>query len=256
MKRSFGLILMGFLGAAALAATGRADDSAAVPDDANESDDLVALIARVQEAYGGQEALDAFEGFRARGKVLSLADGVNGRLRLELSLAGDLRTEIVYPQRTEVRILAGPLGWNGGRRHQRVSAPKMAASMRLQYHRLAAPFELVRESIGKLAREDDSPEGWIRIRRDWNSNERTIYEIDPETGRILRITGEVGSGDDTLLFETSSHDFREINGVLFPFRMTTIVGGQVAAETILDRLVPEGDFPPTTFLPAGAAGDM
>lgn len=217
--------------------------------------DTAAILDRVADAYGGREALTAVEGFTAHGKVLSLADGLTGKLQLELSLNGDLRSEIRYPHRTETRILAGTMAWSGGEHAQRPAERDMNISMRLQYHRLVAPFELAATDAGDLVREDPSPEGYVRLRRDWGASSRTIYEIDPETWRVVRTRGEIGEGDGVLLFETESNDFREVDGIWFPFRMTTTVSGHTAAETILDRLT-TGGYDPRRFLPSGGVGDM
>jgi hypothetical protein len=215
-----------------------------------------AALAAVMDAYGGRDRLLAAEGYRVEGRVLSLADGVNGTLDLELALDGSMRAELRYPGRTEVRILAGALAWHGGSRRQRPAEPDMADSMRLQYHRLAAPFELAESSAADLADEGDSPEGWIRLRREWGERTSTLYEIDPGTGMIQRVRGMLGEGEDAIEFVADSADFRDIEGVLFPFRITTYVGDHVAAETILDRVEPEDRFPPGTFLPAGTRGDL
>jgi len=223
---------------------------------ADEPGDTAAILERVIAAYGGREALAAVAGFQAEGKVLSLSDGLTGRLQLELSLNGDLRSVIRYPHRTETRILAGTMAWSGGEHEQRPAERDMNISMRLQYHRLVAPFELAVAEAGDLVREDASDEGYIRLRRDWGSASRTIYEIDPDSWYVMRTRGEIGEGEATLLFETESNDFREVDGVLFPFRMTTTVAGHTAAEVILDRVTTGGDYDPRRFLPSGGAGDM
>jgi hypothetical protein len=218
-------------------------------------DDVDAVLARVRSAYGGTEALAAFAGFEARGRILSLADGISGRVRMHVAVGGDLRTEITYPERTEIRILAGPLAWSGGRRNQEPASRDMLTSMKLQFHRLVAPFELADAAPEDFAGKGTSAEGWTRLGRDWGGNLRTIYDVDQE-GLVRRVTGEMGTGDDQLSFETESHDFRDVAGMPFPFRMTTIVAGHPAAETILDRVEPRTSFEPDTFLPRGAAGDM
>jgi hypothetical protein len=240
-----GLALTG-LALSGLALTGLARADAGIP----------ALQEQVATAHGGREALHDIQGFEARGRILSLADGLNGRLDWEVSRKGDLRARIEYPNRWEVRILSGRLAWHGGKLVQRPSGSDMTASMQLQYHRLVAPFEFVEADPAELALDGLSPEGWIRVVRTWDEDVRTIYEVEAETGRILRVIGEIGSGETTLSFVTESHDFREVEGVLFPFRMTTRVAGQAAAETILDRVEVRQRFAPGTFLPEGVAGDM
>lgn len=215
------------------------------------------VIAAVVEAYGG-DALAVCDGFRTRGRVLSLVDGSSGKLREAVSLDGSFRAEIRYPGREEIRVLAGRLAWNGGRRRQVLSGTEMADSMRLQFHRLAAPFELASMDPAELESLAPSEEGWHRVQRHWNDRTRTIYEVDPESGRIRRIRGEVGQGDDVLEFVSETNDFREIDGVLFPFRVTTVVAGEPAAETILDRVLLESDFGAEEFRPdgSGTGGDI
>ncbi|MGQ0723377.1 MAG: hypothetical protein ACT4PE_17655 [Candidatus Eiseniibacteriota bacterium] len=220
-----------------------------------EPADPTEVVARVIEAHGG-EALDGVTGFRARGSVLSAADGLSGKVRIAVRLDGALRVEIRWPQREEVRILAGRLAWHGGSARQRPADREMADSMRLQLHRLAAPFELAGLPADSLEALEPSPEGWSRIARRWDARTRTVYEVD-DTGRIRRILGELlTGGDDTMDFLTESSDFREVEGVLFPFRTTTVIQGEAATETILERVTLEENFAADEFSPAGAPGEI
>jgi hypothetical protein len=213
------------------------------------------VVARVVEAHGG-EALDGVTGFRARGSILSASDGLSGRVRLSVRLDGALRVEIHWPQREEVRILAGRLAWHGGTARQRAADREMTDSMRLQLHRLAAPFELAGIPADSLEALEPSPEGWSRIARRWDARTRTVYEVD-DAGRIRRVTGELGTeGDDTMDFVTESTAFREVEGILFPFRTTTVIQGEAATETILERVTLEDDFAADEFSPAGAPGEI
>jgi len=167
-----------------------------------------------------------------------------------------MRQEIRYPNRTEVRVLAGALAWHGGPRRQRPASRAMRDSMRLQYHRLAAPFDLAAAEPGDLTDEGDTAQGRIRLRRRWDNRTSTIYEIDPESGLVIVVRGEIDDLDGFLEFVAEASDFRDVDGIPFPFRLTTLVSGQVAAETILDRVVPETDFEPGAFLPVGTASDL
>lgn len=243
------------------AAAAAADDETDVADQADAAIDadlapIAAILDQLAEAYGGRDALSEFPGCRARGKVLSLSDGVSGTVRMDLSLEGDLRTEIKYPHRNETRILSGRMAWSGGPNRQRLAGKDMAASMLLQYHRLVAPFELAATDPADLEADGHSEEGWVRLRREWGREARTFYEIDPETGFVRRVRGEIGEGSDVIRFETESNDFRKVDGIIFPFRMTTTVGGHAGAEIILDRVVREDRFDPQRFVPSGSAGDM
>jgi hypothetical protein len=213
------------------------------------------VVARVVDAYGG-EVLGGVTGFVARGTVLSTADGLSGKIRVSVRLDGAMRVEIRWPQREEIRILSGPLAWHGGPVRQRPSDRVMTDSMRLQFHRLAAPFELAGVAADSLETLEPSPEGWSRIARRWDARTRTVYEVD-DSGRIRRVTGElVTDGEDTMDFATESSDFREVEGILFPFRTATVIQGEAATETILERVTLEADFASDEFTPAGSAGEI
>jgi hypothetical protein len=242
------LVLVGLL-----AGEARAEDAPPAPGDAGRVGETIALVT---EAYGGIERIDASFGWHMRGRVLSVADGVNGTLELAVALDGSLRLEIRYPNRTEIRVLAGVLAWHGGARRQRPASRPMTDSMRLQYHRLVAPFDLVAAEPGELVDEGDTPDGHIRLRREWNARISTVYEVDPESGLVMVVRGEIEDEDGFLEFVAEASDFRDVEGIPFPFRITTFVADQVAAETILDRVTPEADFEPGLFLPAGTAADL
>jgi hypothetical protein len=218
--------------------------------------DVPSLLRKVGEAYGGSAALAECRAFRARGKIVSFTDDLNGTITISVSLEGAMRVEIRYPSRTETRILSGKLAWDGGEHRQRPSDRRMAASIRLQYHRLVAPFELAAADAAALEPDGRSDEGWIRLRRRWTEGFSTTYEIDPDSGRIPRTRSVLATEDGDLEFVSESYDFREVDGLRFPFRTTTWIGGRVAAETIFDRVTIEDEFPPTTFVPENSGGDM
>jgi hypothetical protein len=185
-----------------------------------------------------------------------MATGVTGRVELAVALDGSFRSEARYPDRTEVRILRGPMAWSGGAGRQPFAPRDVADPIRLELHRLAAPFELIAAPDGELVAEGETEEGWTRVARRWDDRTRTVYEIDAD-GRIRRIHGEIAGADGTpLRFDSEAHDFREVSGVLFPFRTTTIAGGQIAAELVLERVTPVREFGSDEFRPTDAAGDI
>lgn len=249
MRRLAALPLM----ALTLLAGGPAAPGAAL---AADSADLEAIRAKVRAAYGG-EAAGALRGFKARGRILQMATGVGGKLELSVALDGALRTEIRYPDRTEVRILRGPLAWSGGAARQPLAPREMADAIRLQYHRLAAPFELIAAPEAELVLEGRSEEGWLRVARRWDDRTRTVYEIDPGSGRIRRIRGELAdAAGGVVRFDSESHDFREVSGVSFAFRATILADGEISSEIVLERVTLVRDFEASEFRPADAAGDI
>lgn len=218
--------------------------------------DPESLQRKVHAAYGGEAAAD-LRGFRARGRILQVDTGMSGKVELSVTLDGSFRSEIRYPDRTEVRILRGPLAWSGGAGRQPLAPRDVADAIRLQFHRFAAAFELIAAPAAELAAEGSTDEGWARVARRWDDRTRTVYEIDPDSGRIRRVRGEITGPDGTVVpFESEAHDFREVSGVTFPFRTTTIADGEIASEIVLERVSIVREFGATEFRPTDAAGDI
>ncbi len=245
--------LLRALGALALAGLLAAIGS---PGPVRADDSLGDSLDAVFRAYGGRERLLAFPGFHARGKVLSLKEGIGGTCRISVSLGEGMREEIRDPRRTEIRILAGQLAWTGGGRRQRPAPPGAADAIRLRYHELAAPFELLSVPLDSLRATGVSGEGWYRIERNWDERLTTTYEVDLETGHVVRVRGTAGSGDEAQEHIVELTDFRRVDGVLIPFRSTAFEDGEAVAEIVLERVREESEFPPEEFVPAGGTGDL
>lgn len=210
------------------------------------------LLEKVVGAYGGERALSQVVVLRETGRVGSKMRGVEGELLRVYRSPGDLRVEISYPgTEREVRVLSGKNGWRQGRP---VSGPPFDA-MVLQAARLALPRNLL-EAAGKV-------EDLGAVQRDGRSLRVLSFplgegismrvEIDPATGRILRSAGRSESGrggmPGGIEFITEYGDFREVDGVLFPFREKNIAMGTHTGDTVLDRIeilaaAPEGSFRP------------
>jgi hypothetical protein len=250
--------LVGLLLAGAIESAGQDSAGTATEQTQAKPSPTVELVVA---AYGGREALTAFAGFTARGKILSMTDGLGGTVETKLLLDGSLRSEIRYPSRAEVRILSGALAWNGGRRKQSVSSRSMKEAIRLQYHRLAAPFEFASASASELIEEGNTKEGWIRLRREWSPTLSMTYDVDPKSGFVRRTTGRSGEGSGKIELVTEMDDFRKVESehgaVLFPFRAVTLISGEAVSKITLDRIEERADFSPPTFLPEGSAsGDF
>jgi hypothetical protein len=77
--------------------------------------DLDALVAKVVDTYGGSAAWAKVTSIDAKGRVDPSMRKGPGAMTRSWSGAGNLRVEIVYPDKTEVRALADGKGTNNGR---------------------------------------------------------------------------------------------------------------------------------------------
>jgi len=210
------------------------------------------LVAKAVRAYGGEKVLSRAAAVRQEGRVTSRMRGVEGEILRVFRYPGDLRVEIAYPGvEKEVRILNGKKGW---RQERPVSGPPYDA-MVLQAGRLALPRNLLDaggkvEDLGIAEREGKTVHVLSFHLADGMSMR---VEIEPDSGRILRSVGRSENGMKSMPggieFVTEYEDFREVDGVLFPFRERNFAMGHHTGDTVLTRIeflqtVPEGSFRP------------
>ena len=209
------------------------------------------LVVLSIDAYGGEVALAGASRMIQTGIVTStMRSGASGRIVRLYERPVRLRVGIEYPQgESETRILDGGRGWrNGG-----VASGPMYQAMLLQAARLGLPailleFQASLQDLGEIERAG------VRLRAvglEFHQGLTVTAEIEPETGRILRSAGTISGADGrpALSFATEYSDFREIDGVLVPFREVNYAQGRRTGETQLDSVeflqeIPAGSFRP------------
>jgi hypothetical protein len=145
-----------------------------------------------------------------------------------------LRIEIVYPARTELRVLDGDHGTNNGKE---VSGPGLDA-MKLQAARLALPLLLIEK---RASLHDAGMDGSFRVIEVPLSASLTVtIDIDPKTWHIVRSTGKTSGMD----FVVDYNDFRRVDGLLFAFSESGMAQGTPTAKTTLDAIVINGPATP------------
>ena len=178
-----------------------------------------ALVDKVIDAYGGSAAWAKVKSIAATGRVVPAMRKGDGAMTRTWRGNDNLRVEIVYPDKTETRVLENGKGTNNGRES---SAMELAA-MRLQAARLALPLLLA----GKNVRQSGANELEIAL------GDMTITaEIDPASGHIVRSTGHAGQ----MAFTTVYSDFRTVNGLLIPFHEENSAMGMKTADIFLEKV--------------------
>lgn len=187
--------------------------------------DLHALVAKVVDTYGGSAAWAKVTSIEAKGRVdPSMRKGPGAMTRNWT--AGNLRVEIVYPDKTEVRALENGKGTNNGRE----SSAMELDGMRLQAARLALPRLLSDEkaSLRDLGTKDNIRSVEIAL----DAPLSVTVDIDPATGRIVRSVGRAKE----LAFTTVYSDFRMVSGLLIPFHEENSAMGMKTADIYLETV--------------------
>jgi hypothetical protein len=72
--------------------------------------------------------------------------------------------------------------------------------------------------------------------------------LDAETYLIaMRIEKRGGAGGKALQVQTRYDDYRPVDGVLFPHRITVVVDGRIVQQTIIENIEPNPPLTPETF---------
>ena len=188
--------------------------------------DLDALVAKVVDAYGGSAAWAKVTRIEATGRVVPAMRKGDGAMTRSWTGAGDLRVEIAYPDKTEVRVLEGGKGTNNGRQS---NAMELAA-MKMQAARIALPRLLAekRASLRDLGSKDDIRSIEIPLEAPMT----VTIDIDPATGRIVRSTGRSGE----MAFATAYGDYRTVHGLLVAFHEENSAMGMKTADIVLEKV--------------------
>lgn len=192
------------------------------------------VVASVLKEYGGAAAWQKVTTIRETGTVVPAMGSGNGATTRSWQKPDKLRIEIVYPTRTELRVLDGDHGTNNGKE---VTGPGLDA-MKLQAARLALPLLLVEK---RASLHDGGMRDGFRIIEVPVSASLTVgMDIDPKTWHIVRSTGKTTGMD----FVVDYNDFRRVDGLLFAFTESGMAQGTPTAKTTLDAIVINGPATP------------
>ena len=227
--------------------------SALTATPAAAADDAGVLIDSVFSAYGGWTRLSTITGYRAQGKILTgHEESEKPTLRL-LVRPARFKVVIEHPGRNEVRLLDGAKGWRSGSGPALVEAVGvMLDSMVLQAARANLPWILAERRADVKVGDPMVLIGG----RSLTSLVLPLSEgltvtafVDPTTHLIDRVITQLDRPAMTTGFEARFSDFREVEGIRFPFREENFASGVHTATTqivtvTLNPKISETDFRP------------
>lgn len=216
------------------------------PAAASGADEVLDLLKKSVDAYGGETALEKLV-FRESGKLTATMRGKAGTIKRIYQRPDRLRVEVSLPgEAVEVRVLDGQKGWRQG---QEASGMPFDA-MVLQAARFALPLNLLKRR-GELKDLGTVKRGGTEVRvfeLPLGGPLSVTAEIDPATGRIVRSTAKSAGGMGAMSmsvggtpgggveFATTYADFRKVDGVLFAFREGNFAMGQHTGDTIIEKV--------------------
>jgi hypothetical protein len=220
--------------------------------------DLADLLNTITAAYGGSDAVSRLESYRAEGSVHRAA-GSSGVFIRDYRAPDRMKVEIGYPDRSELRVVIGNRAWRGSRSGIEPVEGPMRTAMWYQLLRSELPGVLMRnhdrlEDRGIVEHEGGSHR--LLVLR-WSEGIEMRYWVEDGSNRVTHVESTLSVGPGQAVFATAFADFREIDGVLFPFTEKNYASGRHVAETRIERLIldPEGLPPIDPPEDVGAAPD-
>lgn len=204
--------------------------------------DSEAVIERVMEAYGGVEAVRRIGSHRQEGMLVAVRGGLHGRL-YRISTAPDRLSILVeYPSRAELRILEGDRAWRGPSATglEPVQGP-LRGAMVLQAARAWLPrlLDAHRSDVSVAGASDGRTVLDVRVA---DGLVLRVF-VEDSTGLVVRSESILEAGPGSVGFATDYSDFREVDGLVFPFREETFASGFHTGSAVLElvEVNPKGD---------------
>jgi hypothetical protein len=199
--------------------------------------ELDRVLSSIEAAYGGAEAVKRLDSYRLEGRVDRIA-GDSGQVIRDYLAPDRMKVGIVYPDRTEVRLVVGDEAWHFGRSGGAKVRGSFRAAMVYQLLRSSVPGVLLRnrdrlEDRG-LVEHAGGAHRMLAIR--WSEDLEMRYWVEVGTNRVTHVEGTLRMGSRDTVFATEYRDFRTVEGALFPFREKNYASGRHVADTITDTV--------------------
>jgi hypothetical protein len=219
--------------------------------------DVDAILESVVRAYGGTSAVARLESFRVDGMLQAHTRGLKAQVRRDIASPEKLRVTIIYPQRTEVRILDGDRGWRGSGFHQEEVRSIAHLAMVYQFIRSTVPRSMLgqREKLEPRGERTEQGRTYVVLHLPRSPGLAIDFWIDESTRHVARVEGTLSRAHMEMSLATHFSDFRKVDGLLFPHAEENFAGGHHAGTTeITDVSFAPDDLGP--FTPFSPGGDL
>ncbi len=206
--------------------------------------DLEGVLARLVDAYGGEHKLKKLDSQIQEWDMIALMGNRRATDTRRIRAPGQLRVELRYPDKTEVRIVNGDLSHViYDQAPARPAHRPQSHAMRLQMMRLYSPLVLRRQAE-RLSLTSDDEAIVITLSE---PGLRVDYMINPDAWRIEKVVGSLTFGGRQMQFVTEYSEFVMQDGVLLHRRENKFVGHVNTAvlslrKVTLDAPLDDADF--------------
>lgn len=177
----------------------------------SQSLDRQAVLESLISAYGGEENLRKLDNVIEEWSVVALMSNRHGTDTRSILVPDQLKVELVYPDKQEIRTLNGDAGsviFDGAAAEP--ARPPQRDAMRLQLMRLYSPLVL-RDKADAVTLVSD--EDYLALSLS-EHGVQADYLVNPDTWQIEKVVGTLDMAGNTMTFLTEYSDFKYVDGVL------------------------------------------
>ncbi len=187
---------------------------------ANPTPDTKVIIDRMIVAYGGDHNIQKLNAYEQFWNIETKTTDTNGTDTRMVMMPNSLSTELVYPNKTETRMLHNNYGTKTFDNQTIQAKGPMLDAMKLQLMRLYTPLVLQKKLSHITASEDAThyiltlPQGTIT----------TIYFVSKENYLVEKVIGKLQMGNQAMEFVTLYKDYRPLQGVMVAYKEVKYAG--------------------------------
>ena len=210
------------------------------------ADALEDVLDRMIATYGGEQNLQKLDSMVQEWELLALMRNQQGTDKRSIRLAGQLKVELVYPNKLETRVLDGDSAYAVfGDRDPAPASEMQRGAMRLQLMRFYSPLKLRERMDGLSLSEGD---GHVTLTLE-EGDLRTDYVVSTDTWHIVKTVGQLAMGGAAMQFITEYSEFSKVDGVLVHHRENKFVGSMNTAVLRLRRIEVDAEIDDDEFAP-------
>lgn len=216
------------------------------------SPEVKALVHMIVDAYGGEAVLENVHSLSVKGVLETPLYEGPADYSFYLKQDRKLRVETRVGNFFELRILNGARGYyrTGDSPMAEVSGSRLL-SMVYQFKEITMPYQLMTSAF-TIADGGRSVVSGISVRiltlKNKEGPPMKLY-VDRKSRRILKDSGVFSMDGTETELSSEFHDFRKVNGRLFPFRIVNYAGGQKVGELRIREYRVNPELPDSLFEP-------
>lgn len=213
---------------------------------------LEEIVANNIKARGGQAAIDAIKTLKFEGSVSVPAQGLELTITMMYKRPGKMKSVTTMQGMSMIQASDGKEGW-GINPMMGPDAQKVPSE---QFAELAEQAEFEGDIVSAQRRglamelvgtEDVEGETAYKVKITRKDGKATFTFIDAVTYLEMKTETEMDMGMGPMKIDNVMSDYRDVNGVKFPFSMTQMSGGQTysivtVTKAVANEMIADSEF--------------